>query len=59
LVHWLWSVLDGLTTAGLQAILQGRNRQKAGLLAPAHGLTMVAVDYPSVGIATGSRHIEK
>ena len=36
-----------LTTAGLDTILQGRNRQQAGLLAPAHGLTMVAVDYPT------------
>ena len=36
-----------LTTTGLQAILDARVRQNAGPLAPAHGLTMVAVDYPA------------
>ena len=36
-----------LSTAGLQAILAERNRQSAGQLAPAHGLTMVAVEYPT------------
>lgn len=35
-----------LTTAGLQGILEGRNRQFAGNRAPAHGLTLVTVTYP-------------
>ena len=38
--------VGSLTTAGLQAILVGKNRQKAGNLAPAHGLTLVTVTYP-------------
>lgn len=45
-----------LTTAGLQVILQGCNRQQAGLLAPAHGLTMVAVDYPASALRPDSSH---
>jgi len=36
-----------LTTAGMQAILDAGVRQNAGQLAPAHGLTMVAVEYPA------------
>ena len=35
-----------LTADALRVILQGRNRQRAGQLAPAHGLTLVAVKYP-------------
>jgi len=38
--------VGSLTTEGLKAILDGRNRQKAGNLAPAHGLTLVSVTYP-------------
>ncbi|NBU63096.1 MAG: tRNA pseudouridine(38-40) synthase TruA [Chloroflexia bacterium] len=45
-----------LTAAGLHTILQGRNRQKAGLLAPAHGLTMVAVDYPASALRPDPSH---
>jgi len=47
-----------LTTAGLLAILQGRNRQQAGLLAPAHGLTMVAVDYPASALRPDPSHVK-
>jgi tRNA pseudouridine38-40 synthase len=47
-----------LTTAGLHAILQGRNRQQAGLLAPAHGLTMVAVDYPASALRPDPSHVK-
>lgn len=39
-----------LSTTGLLAILTERKRQHAGQLAPAHGLTMVAVDYPAVAL---------
>ena len=35
-----------LTADGVRAVLQGQNRQRAGQLAPAHGLTLVAVAYP-------------
>jgi tRNA pseudouridine38-40 synthase len=36
-----------LSHTGLQAILAAGVRQNAGQLAPAHGLTMVAVEYPA------------
>ena len=45
-----------LTTTGLQAILAERKRQHAGQLAPAHGLTMVAVEYPVHDIPHHSRN---
>ncbi len=45
-----------LSYAGLQTILQGRDRQQAGLLAPAHGLTMVAVDYPTSALRPDPSH---
>lgn len=45
-----------LTTTGLQAILAERKRQHAGQLAPAHGLTMVAVEYPTHEIPRHSRN---
>ena len=47
-----------LSTEGVQAILNGLSRQHAGQLAVAHGLTLMAVEYPASALRPAPPHME-
>jgi tRNA pseudouridine38-40 synthase len=51
--------LGRMTIDQFMEIFQARDRGRIGLLAPAHGLTLVAVKYNDLGGRRPPEHIEK